>query len=164
MSRDMYIKNAESVREICKILDYRLFGFDPNWTIFPIDEKLPKSFAEGLVNQMTGAYENIPDNFMSRIALIMGLDWEFPANDDELKMLINQCNNHVKRTEENIELQNRLIDESGCNGSLKGDIEKLKRDQEEYLSVVKTECNEKVELFRSMIQCRERLRNWKTNK
>lgn len=40
---DRYEKNRKSVHKICGIIGYRLIGFDPNWSLAPVEERLPKS-------------------------------------------------------------------------------------------------------------------------
>lgn len=161
------MKNAESVRKICEILGYRLFGFNPNWTIIPLDEKLPKNFLEAMANQRLGYYETIPDNFMGRIALAMGFDWEFPLQDDELKILINQQNGLVKDIEGDIKFQQEIIKKVATDNDddlLKKQIEDLERDQEKYLDQMREQRDERVKASMDKIQLREKLREWKPDK
>lgn len=166
-NKEIIAKNAESVRKICEILGYRLLVFNPNWTLIPIDERLPKSLTEALANQMLGYYETIPDNFMGRIALAMGFDWEFQLQDDELRTMINQQNGFVKDIEDDINYQREIINKIATDNDddrLKEQIKDLEIDQENYIGQMRAQRDKKIETFTTMIQLREKLRGWKADK
>lgn len=159
---DRYGKNVVTAQKICKILGYRLVSYEPNWTIAPVEEKLPKRLLELMSNQVMGKHDLIPDEFMGRIALIMGFEWEFPMQDDQLKMLITQCGEVIKEAEENEKLRMQQIEKEveGKKGTKKF-IEGAKKEGEDYVNETKAECEQKVKTFEFIIKFREKLRNWK---
>ncbi len=160
-----YDSNAKSVRKMCDIMGYRLIGFFPNWSLARVEETLPINQLELMSNQILGRYDKIPDEFMGRIALIMGFDWKFPIEEDQLKILINQWNEQIKDTEKTNELRMERLKKVGyIDDRAKKIAEDVKKDCDEYLNEIKAECNEKIRSIESMIQFREKLRKWKSCK
>lgn len=159
---DRYGKNMVTVQKICKILGYRLVSCEPNWTIVPVEAKLPKRLLELMSGQMTGKYDTIPDEFMGRIALIMGFEWEFSMDDDQLKELIGRFGDIIKEAEDNEKLRmQRVKKEAEGKKDAKKLIEDAKKEGQDYINDVKAECEEKTRTFEFMLNFREKLRNWK---
>lgn len=84
MTEDRWLKNAESVRKICEKMGYRLISFDPDWSISEITNEPQKCVLQAMTDDALGRNILISDDFMGRIALMMGLDWTFLQTDDEI--------------------------------------------------------------------------------
>lgn len=58
-------------------MGYRLSGFDPDWSINEIMTDVPDDDNVIWKNGMIGNNIIIPDEFMGKIALVLGYDWQF---------------------------------------------------------------------------------------
>lgn len=85
---DRYVKNVESVKKLSKIFGLKLLSFDPNWC-FTDDDKRPKYGLEVISSSMLSNY-HVPDDFMGKVAILMGLPWEFDTSTEHLEELLDE--------------------------------------------------------------------------
>lgn len=85
---DRYVKNVESVRKISKTFGLKLLSFDPNWC-FADDNRQPKSNLEAISSSLLSNY-HVPDDFIGKVAILMGLPWEFDTSNEHLEGLLRE--------------------------------------------------------------------------
>lgn len=83
-----YEHNYPTVKKIADLLGLRLLSFNPSWRFEPIyDEVFLGQYSQGYV---------IPDDFIGKLALILGYDWEFECNDEEVGKEIEKLEAYVR--------------------------------------------------------------------
>lgn len=100
-----YKHNYPTVKKIAELLGLRLLSFNPSWCFEPIyDDVCLGQYSQGYV---------IPDDFIGKLALILGYDWEFDYNDKEVGKEIEKLEAHLRdiqlRSEETTESHEHIL-------------------------------------------------------
>lgn len=147
---DRYIKNVKSVRIISKIFGLKLSSFDPNWCLTD-DDKRPKSGLETISLSMLSNY-HIPDDFMGKVAILMGLPWEFDTSTERLEDLLDEFTESLNNIGKN-RPKLPLIPEIDAIQEMTDDLDRQAREQTQeqinkighILKIRKELCNYKKE-------------------
>jgi hypothetical protein len=149
-----YLKNSEIVKKICKILGYRLSGFDPDWAIFEVRTEVPNDGSVIWKDGMFGNCITIPDEFMATIALLLGYDWQFEHQDTDVDFKESIRNLEILR--ENIASQSDIERVAEDLGTYKDILDMIRESRKKDLE----DCEEKLRSSRFIIGKRKKLREW----
>lgn len=92
-----YLNNSEIVRKIAKNFGYRLYGFDPSWSLIKtITEQSITSDENEIISRSlnNSPLLRLSDEFMGRLAIFMGYDWEFEDTIEKIKSAIESNEKH----------------------------------------------------------------------
>ena len=96
MEENRYMRNVIIVRKIAENFGMRLISFDPSWTFMHVTTEQPKSDLELVVFSYSDSRTiNVNDDFIGKVAIVMGYDWEFEKNVVEMKDNINKINQRI---------------------------------------------------------------------
>lgn len=96
---DRYLNNSKIVQKIAKNFGYKLYGFDPKWSLMKtITEQSINSEENEIISRSLSHYPplQLTDEFMGRLAIFMGYDWEFVNAIEELESKIEWTEKHKK--------------------------------------------------------------------
>lgn len=100
-----YENNLPVVEKIAELFGLRILSFNPGWRFEPIYDEV-----------WLGQYRSyeVPNDFLGKLALILGYEWEFDYNDEEVGKEIAGSEAHVRnlqlRSEEAIESHEHILD------------------------------------------------------
>jgi len=100
-----YEHNFPVADEIAELLGLRILSFNPGWHFEPIYDVV-----------WLGQYRSyeVPNDFLGKLALILGYEWEFEYNDEETRQEIAKSEAHTRdlqlRSEEAIESHEHILD------------------------------------------------------
>lgn len=107
-----YMNNSEIVRKIAKNFGYKLYGFDPSWSLIKtiteqsIDSKENEIISRSLSHS---PLLQVSDEFMGRLAIFMGYNWEFEDTIEKIESTIKSIELHEKSFIEGIEQSQKTI-------------------------------------------------------
>lgn len=150
-----YLKNSESVENVCKDLGYKLNGFDPDWVIYEIRTEVPDGNNVVLKRGMIGNSIIIPDEFMATIALLLGYDWQFGYQDTDVDFKESIKSLEILRG--NISSPSDVEIVAKDSGMYNDILDKIKESREKDLE----DCQERIKSLRFILGKRQKLRDWK---
>ena len=125
-----YLNNSEIVRKIAKNFGYKLYGFDPSWSLLKtITEQSINSKENEIISRSLSHSPllQVSDEFMGRLAIFMGYDWEFEDTIEKIESTIESIELHEKSYIEGIKQSQKTInaiqDKLNVNMNFKYDID-----------------------------------------
>ena len=152
-----YLKNSESVENVCKDLGFKLNGFDPDWVIYEIRTEVPDGNNVVLKRGMIGNSIIIPDEFMATIALLLGYDWQFGYQDTDVDF--KESIKSLEILKRNISSPSDVEIVAKDSGMYNDILDKIKESREKDLE----DCQERIKSLRFILGKRQKLRDWKKN-
>jgi hypothetical protein len=83
-----YECNYPIVKCIAELFGLRLLSFNPGWRFEPI-------YDEVYLGQYSQGY-SVPNDFIGKLALILGYDWEFECDDEEVGKEVKKSETRVR--------------------------------------------------------------------
>ena len=167
MSEDRWMKNAERVREICKMMGFRLIGFDPSWSIAEGTVEIPKNPLIVWARDSLGKYMQIPDEFMAMVSLSMGYGWDFEETDEDLKEAIGHLESMAKAMSKTSDRENAnnilIINQANSKkgkGRKKREMLNINAELKAMREADVSDYKQRAKSLNSILETRKRLRDW----
>ena len=107
------IRMRKQFEKYVKLLDIdcgRGGGYNPNWSIADVDVPPAQSTLEAMSFEVLGNTIEIKDDFMGRIALLMGYKWIFYPTDEEIEQAISHFKAMDNDRNNTNKIEGRIID------------------------------------------------------
>lgn len=95
---DRYLENSAIVRKIANKFGFKLSAFDPNWTLVKKLTEIPTNQKEeelDVIININLEKFRVSDEFMGRLAIFLGYDWNFEFNDIQFEEQLEYNKRHI---------------------------------------------------------------------
>ncbi|MCK5466124.1 hypothetical protein KAI56_01325 [Candidatus Parcubacteria bacterium] len=88
-----FIKNRDTVKKIADSFGLVLFGFDPSWSFSLLKDAIIKEKPKETMKDVIE--HRVPDDFMGKVAVFMGYEWEFAESMNDIEKEIKELKNSL---------------------------------------------------------------------